>query len=382
MDKKIAVFGAGAAGKHLVKQIQDHLDKIVELVGVIDTYAAGEVLGVPVYTPGDFFRKHPGDTIDCVIIAAGAQRTLKKMMDSLCSYNVKNIYRIKDVVGKNKLEIFDGEKVINNRIQKISFSEEKPTLPYFEIPITDSCNLNCTGCLFGCNTDASQEHIPFDVIAKDIKRMSELFEDIPWIRILGGEPLLHPDITEIIKEVRKYFPNSDVDVCTNGLKIPKMSDDFFKCVVENNISVHISGYPPTYKMFTAIEERLDEYGIDAVTLDRAEFFKFYTLEPENDKKQSYENCMTSACREVYKGRISNCSGVIAFEKMNAQFGTKYEIIAGEDYINIHNEDITGWDIIRTLDKATNACRYCNTLKMQKFDWEAAKKQPAIEDYII
>ncbi len=254
------------------------------------------------------------------------------MIDTLLRYNVRNIYRIKDTVGKNKLPIFKVEQIIDNRLQKIRFSEEKPTLPYFEIPITDGCNLNCKGCLFGCNVESEQSNIPYEDIVKDVRRMSELFEDIPWIRVLGGESLLHPDVAEILCEIRKIFPNADADICTNGLKLPDMPDKFFRAVINNDISVHISGDPPTYKLYPKIQAKLDEYGIVSVTLAREEFFKFYTLEPVNDAQLSYENCLTSACREVYRGRISNCLGVIAFGRMNQQSGTDYKVQEGNDYI--------------------------------------------------
>lgn len=382
MNKKIVIMGAGSAGKHLITQLQKNKLNPINIIGIIDNFQEGSIGEIPIYNPIDFFEQNK-QQVDEIYIAVGAQKTLKIMLDIIAKYKIDcDVYRMTDVAGKNKLELFANGKIIDHRIHQIFFSDDKPTLPYYEIPITDRCNLNCKGCLFGCNAEAKAEHIPMEEVIRDVKRMSELFCNIPWIRILGGEPLLHPDIVEIMREVRACNLYSDIDVCTNGLMIPKMPEIFFECIKEENISLHISGYPPTYKMYKQIEEKLQKYRIDAATLEREEFFKFYTLDATNDKNVSYQKCFTAACREVYKGRISNCSGVIAFEKMNCQFGTEYKMIPGEDYIEIHDEKLTGWDIMDVLDRPTNACKYCDLENMQRFEWSTEGKNLCIEDYIV
>lgn len=137
--------------------------------------------------------------------------------------------------------------MVKIRIRKLRFSKEKPSLSYFEVPITDSCNLNCKGCLFASNMTKGIQHIRFDTLVKDARRMSELFYDIPWIRILGGEPLMPPNITEILRTYREYFPDSEVDLCTNGLLIPSMRETFWDCIKKERILIHISGYEPVYR---------------------------------------------------------------------------------------------------------------------------------------
>lgn len=93
-------------------------------------------------------------------------------------------------------------------------------------------------------------------VKKDFVRMKELFEDIPWIRILGGEPLLHPELLEIIKVARKTFPNTEIDICTNRILIPQLDDKVWQSFQDNHIIIHISGYEPTYKMMDKISSVL------------------------------------------------------------------------------------------------------------------------------
>jgi molybdenum cofactor biosynthesis enzyme MoaA len=49
---------------------------------------------------------------------------------------------------------------------------------------------------------------------------------ISYLRLLGGEPLLHPDITKFIKYAKRYFPETLIGIGTNGILLPKMKNKF------------------------------------------------------------------------------------------------------------------------------------------------------------
>lgn len=374
------IFGAGKAGKHLYDEIVLKA-RDINILGFLDNFLEGEYKGKTIFHPEEFFRTHEG--INTVFIAAGAQKTLKKMID-ICRSNegVKQIFMMHDIAGKCNLPLFDAGEMIETRIRKLKFSEEKPSIHYFEVPITDNCNLNCKGCLFASNMTEGIEHVEFSSLERDAKRMSELFYDVPWIRILGGEPLMHPQIIEILKCYRRYFPDSEVDLCTNGLLLPKMEKKFWDCVKEYRISIHVSGYKPTYSLLGKIDDILSEQGIPYAILKREEFLKYYTREAENDMKKSFEKCIASGCYEVYRGRMSTCSAVIAFEKFNRVFGTSYQITEGEDWFDIHNPQIDVWRVKEKLETPSYICKYCSDSKMESFQWDYSLQMPVLDDYLV
>jgi molybdenum cofactor biosynthesis enzyme MoaA len=41
------------------------------------------------------------------------------------------------------------------------------------------------------------------------------------LRVVGGEPLLHPELETILPELHHYWPNARIDLLTNGLLFPK-----------------------------------------------------------------------------------------------------------------------------------------------------------------
>lgn len=379
MILKVAIFGAGEAGQYLYSQIKK-FGSCISVDAFIDSKMDVNFLfeGTRLYRPNEYLKN---SNIDAVIIAAGAQKAVLEITQIIRQYGIDNIYVLQDIAGKNKLPLFSNGDFISARVRKLRFSDKKPSLPYFEMPIIDSCNLNCKGCLFGCNRNGIQEYMTVEEIEKDFKRMAELFEDIPWIRILGGEPLLHPEIKKVMELCRKVFGDSEIDLCTNGLLIPKLDDNVLESFKENRITIHISGYRPTYKMMPQINDRLSKFNLEYTVLKRDDFYKFYTINDKNDPNLSHAKCMSAGCRELYKGRLSKCSGALAFTRLNEQFGTNYEVKKNVDWFDIHDKEISVWDIDRSLNQPAAICKYCSDKHIEYFKW-SNNENACLEDYII
>ncbi len=377
---KIAIYGTGKSGLHVYKQLKN-IDEY-EVVGFIDNKRSGEEIeGVAVKKLEELLNDVNKDDLS-VFITAGAQKTTRLMLDDCEKQGIKSVYKLFDIAGKNELEILDENNGLRtDRVHKVRFCSEKPTLHYFEVPVTDNCNLNCRGCLFASNVTRGEAHVPYDRLKKDAMKMSSLFEDVPWIRILGGEPLMHPEIKDILAMYRSLFLDSEIDLITNGILIPRMDGDFWKIVKENKITIHVSGYEPTYKLIPKIDEVLKQQKIDYSIMDRSEFWKFYTQRADKNPDDNYEKCPTCGCYEVYRGRISSCSAVIAFEQLNREVGTNYNIVEEMDYIDIDKID-DGTILKNWLGKSHPICAYCDLNNIEKFGWEPSGKKIQLEDYIV
>ena len=75
--------------------------------------------------------------------------------------------------------------------------------------------------------------------------MKDLFKDkIGKLMLLGGEPLLNPNIVPIMHMSRKILGNScTIKVITNGLLLPKMKDEFWDECISSNIALEYTKYP-------------------------------------------------------------------------------------------------------------------------------------------
>lgn len=104
-------------------------------------------------------------------------------------------------------------------VTKVLGYQYRPATERIEIDLTYLCNLRCNNC----NRSSAQAPESLHISLKSIRS----FVDDPlstgrvWhrIRILGGEPTLHPEFLEIIRELARYkshYPSSSIEVVTNG----------------------------------------------------------------------------------------------------------------------------------------------------------------------
>lgn len=112
-----------------------------------------------------------------------------------------------------------------------------------DIHLVDQCNLNCAYCSH-LAPFADKFFLNPEKFERDLASIPMFVRNkFKYIYLLGGEPLLHPQVCDIIKIVRKYFPNKDIRFLTNGILLPKMDQSFYDCVRENNIFLDITQYP-------------------------------------------------------------------------------------------------------------------------------------------
>jgi MoaA/NifB/PqqE/SkfB family radical SAM enzyme len=255
----------------------------------------------------------------------------------------------------------------------------------FETNLVYHCNLNCMGCDHFCPL-AEQWFADINEYKRDMRRMSGIFDgEAGIIRLIGGEPLLHPDVTCFMEVARENFKRTQIDLLTNGLLLPKESDEFWDYCKQLDIGLDITQYP-VMPNFDALEEKARRYGL-RWHLKREEkevktLFKI-PLNPKGncDPMDSYLRCLyphnchiSSSTTLKQGGRLYSCTVAAHINIFNKYFG--HEI--GEfkrDYINIHAEDVSDEKILEFLSKPIPMCRYCdNGNAIYGKAWGPSKKE--------
>ena len=73
--------------------------------------------------------------------------------------------------------------------------------------------------------------------------MGEIFGHVCSVMsIMGGEPLLHPDIVRLMKIARENFTDGIIFMFTNGTLLTSMGNDFWETCCDYDIGVTISAY--------------------------------------------------------------------------------------------------------------------------------------------
>jgi MoaA/NifB/PqqE/SkfB family radical SAM enzyme len=97
--------------------------------------------------------------------------------------------------------------------QRLADGKQFP--PFMFLSITNECNLRCQGCWV--STDAPRARLDLDTVSRLIGQAAT--QGVRFFGIMGGEPLLHPDLGRIFRRHRQsYF-----QLFTNGTLL---TDDF------------------------------------------------------------------------------------------------------------------------------------------------------------
>lgn len=88
-----------------------------------------------------------------------------------------------------------------------------------EIDITYVCNLRCNNCNRSITQAPEKTHMPVAMVEDFVRDSIARSKHWRVIRLLGGEPTLHPQFSLIIETLRRYrqfAPGCDIQVVSNG----------------------------------------------------------------------------------------------------------------------------------------------------------------------
>ncbi len=117
------------------------------------------------------------------------------------------------------------------------------------VEITNICNMNCSFCPETTRAKAFMTLEQFEHIAKQIKA----YTDYVYLHV-KGEPLLHPNLKEIIEVCHKH--KLQVNISTNGTLLNK-TKQFLKNIRQINVSLHSFENSDEQKLQTYLANVID-----------------------------------------------------------------------------------------------------------------------------
>ncbi|MGH7223377.1 MAG: radical SAM protein, partial [Gemmataceae bacterium] len=104
-----------------------------------------------------------------------------------------------------------------------------------------ACNLTCTGC--GRIREYSQTIKDKLTVAECLQAVEEA--GAPIVSICGGEPMIYPDIGELVRGILKR--RKHIYLCTNGMFIRKRLHEF-RPTSRFFFNVHLDGLEETHDL--------------------------------------------------------------------------------------------------------------------------------------
>ena len=240
-------------------------------------------------------------------------------------------------------------------------SRSEVIFPFIDIDITTYCNLRCKRCAKCIPYFEHRKHYTAEEIEQNLDLLTRYTDRICFANIIGGEPLLNPDLKRIIAVCAANKKIEHLELTTNATIMP--DDDVLKAIKDGAVTVHISEYEnlgPRYEeRLKALVEKLEEFEIPyeyqfhKIWLDFGEIEKRRYTEKELDRMLI--RCHMNSCT-VYNNKVLYRCG-------KASYLAQHGMVTSEDDL-IRMEDISSKEEMRRAVKRffsikhLPACQYC------------------------
>ena len=213
----------------------------------------------------------------------------------------------------------------NDALRRVSASERQHVFPpplerhyrvhdsrvqtrSLEAHVVDHCNLTCAGCCSFSPLLPAWFASP-DSVAEDVHKAAKVLKPRVF-KLVGGEPLLHPQLGEMIRCVRESRIAPTLSVTTNGLKLHEMPDTFWQAVDALTISLYRRPRLSS-ALITHIEMQARRFGVHVTwkvqdvftTLDRA-----HACTDLDETRRIYHDCwLRERCHMIRDGMFYTCT---------------------------------------------------------------------------
>jgi organic radical activating enzyme len=178
-----------------------------------------------------------------------------------------------------------------------------------EINVAEHCNLSCRGCSH-LSPVLPKRFVEPDDVHGSLSLLARHYH-ADQVRLVGGEPLLHPDLTSVIKAVRTSGVTERVVIVTNGLLLSRMDPEVWQAVDEIEISMY-PGHNPNPDQLARFESLAHQHAVGLFPTRVSQFRESYT-ELANDDPDAIRGIFDSCkiihqwrCHTVAEGMFFRC----------------------------------------------------------------------------
>lgn len=364
----IVLWGSGIMGQMALK-VLNYLGVEPVCYCDINKELHGKYLyGFPILSVTEAISKYPSALIVLGVGVMGNSYQREEEAQKLA----KELNHRGTIVSADVVHYLYNTKILKRGISSANYAQtiydlrhSSNVLQRVSIIITDRCTLNCRDCGMLIPYKKPGKDADVDVIIAAVKKLFSLVDGIRWVQIFGGEPFLHPKLTEFTKKVAEIDKALSVALITNATLPPRQEQ-------YNELASYISYF--TYSDYGAnlsrycdeINDACEKSGMVFVksnyNVDGLSWVTYGPISKKNytveEKKAIFTNCMKAECNF----RISP-DGVFYFCERQLLPSIKKIEDNEKEMINLEDSQMLDadlkeqWKYLRNLPYLT-ACDYC------------------------
>lgn len=372
---KIAVQSCGTYAQKLCRSIRKTTSCMAQVTCFIDSDSCMHgkwILGVPVISLFEA-RRTEGAQFDLILIPTNINDEISN--ETLRQEFLQLGFRATQILWVPiQMALGDSPFSLEACIPLMEYNY----LDYLEYKVCDHCNLGCRGCSHFANLVGRPVFRDFQECQKDLRQLKQLIPHIGKIRLLGGEPFLHPQLQHFAMEFRRIYPYSDIRICTNGLLLAEQTDAQLDIFAENHIGVDITCYPVLAPQIDRLVARLKKKQV-FVYVETRQSFKPVLLPKATDGGP----VSLAYCNDVnlYEGKLSPCPIALTIGYFNAYFNNNYP--TENTMIELSEPNLTGPEVLRRLRQPLPLCAYCINWRNDYpvHPWQRTASSPSEKDWM-
>lgn len=230
-----------------------------------------------------------------------------------------------------------------------------------EFNVVEHCNLRCRGCDHGSPL-LEKRFVEVDDYARDLQALARVLH-VRELRLVGGEPLMHPQLLDLLRVGRESGLADMMVVITNGVLLHTVPAEVWKLVDRLWLSI----YPGIRTKMTVedCEALAREYGFE-FNERRIDEFRLTVLNQRIDDArlvdEIYQRCALAhvwACHTLHNGRYFKCSPAPFMRARLERLGIGFD--ESNDSVSVYGDpEEVEERLARYLVDPTplEACSYC------------------------
>lgn len=234
-------------------------------------------------------------------------------------------------------------------------SKRRLIIPYAELVVTEKCSLRCVDCANLMQYYNSPQSYDKSELLHELEEMGENGAELYVLQVLGGEPLLHKNIAEILTAACQMGFIHKIQVVTNATILP--NEGLTAALNNRKITILISDYG---KNSTKMNELIALLQREKISYEKAPFTNWEDYGDLSQKNlserelvRSYKECPSAECKSIIHGKLFTCP-------RSAHMYNLGLLSNPEQYISLTDATSSREKLSSFYNrKYDEACRFCN-----------------------